>query len=166
MKKKKKINNDDPSINFRLSEELKKWVAEQAENQNRTVSNYLRDHLEEFMNGDLYGYKEDFKNSTEFIKLIIWMYSKRDEKNCTTTMNQLDNYIRTLKKIGEEFPDYLEVEFDKVLFDVIRVRNEKPEYYKEFIFSNKSNTQTGFDYNKLENHLLIKDYSNIIIREV
>jgi len=74
MVKKQKIKNEDQSINFRLPEELKFQIYKEASLMNKTVSNFLRDHLLEFMNGSLYEkeiaeYKSNsFKNSTEFLQ--------------------------------------------------------------------------------------------------
>ena len=41
----------------------------------------------------------EFIQSTEFIKLAVWMYSKRNDRKCTSTNNELDGYISTLKKL-------------------------------------------------------------------
>ena len=45
MAKKQKIKNEDPSINFRLPEELKEKIYKEASIKNKTISNYLRVHL-------------------------------------------------------------------------------------------------------------------------
>ena len=45
MVKKYKIKNEDPSINFRLPEELKVNIYKRVSLENKTVSNFLRDHL-------------------------------------------------------------------------------------------------------------------------
>ena len=104
--KRKKIENDSPSINFKLPEDLKQRIRKEASDANKTVSNYLREHFEEFMDGSLYEKemvtydKETFINSTAFIQLIVWMYSKRSNNNCESSRTQLNGYVSTLKKIN------------------------------------------------------------------
>ncbi len=157
--KKKSINNDDPSINFKLPKELREQVVREAQLVNSTVSNYLRNHLVDFYSGKLFEEKSLFDhsleliNSTEFLQLVVWVFSKRNNEICTSTNNQLNGYIRTIKKLDNNLPRDLVVEFDKVLMDLIRVQSEK-NTFRSFKFC-KSNYDTSlFDYDKLENFLL------------
>jgi hypothetical protein len=158
--KKHKIKNEDPSINFRVPELLKIDILREAAFLNKTVSTYLRDLLTEYLDGSLYRdeiafyERNEFINNTEFIQLVIWMYSKRNNKKCTSTPAQLDDYIKTLKKIDGNLPDEFVSEFDKVLEDVLRVKKETSDYKKEYKFCQSSHFSPGFDYGKLEDYLL------------
>jgi len=153
MAKRENKVKEDVSINFRLPEELKKEIIIRAKLENKTVSKYLNDHLKELVSGYLYEneladyYKRKFINSTEFIQLLVWMYRKQSDKTCTSDDEQFDRYINTLKKVGNELPKVLAVEFDKVLYDVLRVKKEESEYDRKFNFSkNKSNENVRFNY--------------------
>lgn len=166
MAKKYKIKNEDPSINFRLPEELKVGIYKRASLENKTVSNFLRDHLTEFMDGSLYAteiaYLENhsFVNSTEFLQLVIWMFSKRFDKKCKSSNEKLSQYIQTIKNINGNLPDDLIIEFDKVLVDLIKVRKDSGSY-RTFDFTEKYYSGDNFNYELLENYLLnaIKPYS-------
>jgi len=166
MAKKQKIVNEDPSINFRIPQELKNRIHKEAALKNETVSTYLRDLLTEFLDGRLFeneiAFYEDksFINSTGFLQLVIWMYRKKTEKKCTSTARQLEDYIQTLKSINMQLPLSLREEFDIVLFDVLRVKNEEYEHNKEYKFGNTSYPYKGFNYEKLEHYLLneVKNY--------
>lgn len=160
MKKKKKINNDDPSINFKLPEELKNWVTEQAENQNKTISNYLRNHIEEFRDGRLYeqeiSYYQNtsFVESIDFLQLVTWVFSKKEKRTCVASREQLTRYIETIKRIGTNLPVGIKNEFDKVLVDLIKVRSEEGELYRRFDFSDYSSSGRSFDYDLFREYLL------------
>ena len=128
MSKKKPIINNDPSINFRLSKELKKVIEDKALENNVTISAYVRDLLEEVHNGNYY-YKEEVKTkinsflfSKDFLQLMVWIYSKKDNNKKTEEASELDQYIQTLKKIDEHIPVNLTKEFDKVLIDILHLR--------------------------------------------
>ncbi len=161
MAKKIKIKNEDPSINFRLPEALKIQIYKEAAILNKTVSNFLRDHLEEFLNGTLYEkeiqeYKSDsFINSTEFLKLVVWVYKKRNKSDYEEkdALRQ-DDYISTIKSIEGQLPQELNGEFDKVLFDLIKVKNETGSY-KSYEFCKSGRLyENGFNYNLLETYVL------------
>lgn len=159
MAKKFKIKNEDPSINFRLPQELKTQVIKEAAFSNKTVSNYLRDHLEEFISGKLFEkefayYKDlEFVNSTEFLQLVIFVFGRRHQSLCISTNDQLDRYIQTIKKLELHLPEYLVKEFDKVLVDLIRVRNEVNSE-RHFYFCGTVISPSYFDYANLESYLL------------
>ena len=159
MAKKQRIKNEDPSINFRLSPELKKWITNEAISENKTVSNYLRDHLTSFKDGSLYkneiaAYKSNsFMNSTEFLQLVVWVYKKREEYSYEEKdAIWQDKYIHTIKSIGNQLPDELVNEFDKVLLDLMKVKNEAG--------SSKSYTfcRSGYLYSDGFNYSLFEDY--------
>jgi hypothetical protein len=160
MAKRQKIKNEDPSINFRLPEELKAEIYKEASRLNKTVSIFLRDHLTEFMDGSLYAreiayYKDNsYVNSTEFLQLITWMYSKRNNNTCIASNEQLNKYIKTIKRMDFSIPINLEREFDKVLVDLVRVRDDKGSLYRSFYFCNSSLYDANFNYEVLENFLL------------
>ena len=159
MAKKVKIINEDPSINFRLTEELKNKISELAQAENKTTSNYLRDHLESFVDGTLFenelnlDRKREFIFSEEFMQLIVWMYSKRSNKECTEEEFELEDYIKTLKKIEYEFSYAIRIDFEKVLLDVLRVKNDR-SMIKKFTFTKKLNEELGFDFKRFENYIL------------
>ena len=157
--KKKSINNEDPSINFRLPKELREQIIQEAQLLNSTVSNYLRNHLDDFFSGKLYEkeivFDQELKliNSAEFLQLVVWVFSKRRNEKCTSTNNELNSYIRTIKKLEGILPDNLVIEFDKILMDLIRVQGDTSQY-RVFKFCGQSYTTPTFDYEKLENFVL------------
>jgi hypothetical protein len=157
--KKKSINNDDPSINFKLPMELREQVVREAELLNSTVSNYLRNHLIEFLSGKLFEkemafYKsQEFLNTTEFLQLVAWVFAQRKNDKCIATEAQLNSYKQTLKKLEGNVPDSLVLEFDKVLIDLLRFQADRSSS-RAFIFGGNSYTNPLFDYGKLERFLL------------
>lgn len=157
--KKKIINNYDPSINFKLPKELREQVAVEAALLNVTVSNYLRSHLVDFYSGKLFekeivfDHSHELINSSEFLQLVVWVFSKRKSEKCKSTNNQLNRYIRTIKKLEGVLPDSLVIEFDKVLMDLIRVHGDTSSF-RVFKFCGQSYTTPGFDYEKLESFIL------------
>lgn len=159
MVKKYKIKNEDPSINFRLPEELKVNIYKRASLENKTVSNFLRDHLTEFMDGSLYAreisYFRDnsFINSTEFVQLITWVMTKKESSKCCSTNEQLDTYIQTIKRMDFSIPVNIVKEFDYVLADLIRVRNETGND-RSFYFCGIIGLDVKFNYNLLVNYIL------------
>jgi len=170
MARKQKIKNEDPSINFRLPEELKLQIYKEASLMNKTVSNFLRDHLLEFMNGSLYEkeiaeYKSNsFINSTEFLQLVVWIYKKRnDNKHKIEDSIKQDDYITTIKSIGEQLPWELVEEFDKVLLDLMKVKKEEGSH-KNYTFCRSGYLyENGFNYGKLETYLLKTEIERCVI---
>lgn len=169
MAKKQKIKNEDPSINFRLSPELKKWITNKAISENKTVSNYLRDHLQSYMDGNLLEnqmgsyYEILFVNTTRFLQLVAFVFAKRHNSECKSTIKQLNHHIRTIKEMEIEVvqPEVVE-EFDKVLEDLIRVKNmDRTSNAPTFKFCESSNSNQNFNYSLLENYLLnfLKPYN-------
>jgi hypothetical protein len=162
--KKKSINNDDPSINFKLPKELREQVVREAELLNGTVSNYLRNHLIEFLSGRLYEKeiafykKQEFLNTTEFLQLVTWVFAQRRNDKCIATEAQLNSYKQTLKKLDSNLPESLVLEFDKVLIDLLRFQAD-PSSNRAFKFCGNSYTNPLFDYGKLE-HFLLNEISS------
>ena len=174
MAKKKKISNELPSINFKLSKELKQWITEEAYDENLTISNFLRKELTATMNGDsitvdkkgYYGYK--LVGSPKFLNLMVWMYSKKNDKNCKIDNQKLGVYINTLKEIINIFPEVVESEFEKVLLDTLKVKSKKSDYERTFKFSRDHtslNNHNTVNFAVIEHHLLV-ERDKIIIREL
>lgn len=159
MAKKKRTEKEDLSINFKLSKELKSKIIDLAKKDGKTISNYLRGHFENFIDGSLFeeeftfDQEQKFMFSEEFMQLIIWMYSKRKQKECEETEFELNGYIDTLKKINYEFPYSIKKDFEKVLQDVLKVRNETG-LIKKFTFSKKEEDELSFSFKRFENYLL------------
>ena len=164
MAKKKKISNELPSINFKLSKELKQWITEQAQNENLTVSNFLRKELTATMNGDIIPvdkdehYEQILIGSQRFLSLMIWMYTKKVENKCKIDNNKLGQYIDTLKEIRKIFPKEIEVEFEKVLLDTLKVRSKKSEFERVFKFGRDylpSRDHNTVNFERIEHYLLV-----------
>ncbi len=157
--KKKSINNDDPSINFKLPKELREQVLREADLLNSTVSNYLRNHLIEFLSGRLYEKeiafykKQEILNTTEFLQLVTWVFVQRKNDKCIATEAQLNSYKQTLKKLEGKLPNPIVLEFDKVLVDLLRFQADLSSS-RAFKFGGNSYTNPLFDYGKLEHYLL------------
>lgn len=160
MKKKKGATKSVPSINLKLSEELKNRVEKSAQFKKQTISKFTRVLLTSYIEGTLcdkeiaYYREKEFISSTSFLQLVVWMYKKKEDKSCTSTVKQLEDYIRTLKQTDNHLPEDLVQEFDKVLEDLIRVKNGKLPFEREFKFSISSYSNPCFNYEKLEYYLL------------
>lgn len=158
---KKSLRKEDPSINFRLPKELRTRILKEADFHNMTVSEYLRQHMETYLNGDLYREKLEyyennaFINSTEFLQLVVWMCKKRKEEDFDELdKKHQDKYINTIMKISDNLPKNLKDEFEKVLVDLIRVKNDT-SYYNTYKFADFSRSDsTYFNFKKLEEYLL------------
>ncbi len=161
MAKKIKIKNEDPSINFRLPEALKIQIYKKAAIENKTVSNFLRDHLTEYLDGSLYEYEieeyksDSFINSTEFLQLVVWVYTKREKNDYEETdVNRQDDYIATIKSIGDQLPSELVDEFDKVLMDLMKLKKKASSYSSYEFCRSGYPYDERFNYSLLEKHLL------------
>ncbi|OBX20143.1 MULTISPECIES: hypothetical protein [Bizionia] len=160
MAKKQTIKNNDPSINFRLSNKLKGIIESKAQEKNITTSAYVRDLLERVHNGD-YCHSEQVKEtinsflfSKEFMQLMIWIYSKQKNREMTEDAAKLDSYLKTLKRVDGHLPDNLVKEFDKVLNDILMVRASNSIYSKKFEFLNTSDNAKRFNLELIESFLL------------
>ncbi|WP_223034871.1 hypothetical protein [Hanstruepera marina] len=161
MSKKNPIKNSDPSINFRLPKELKASIEEKAQEKNQTSSAYLRDLLESVLNGD-YCYKEQVKDrvesflySKEFLQLMIWIYRKKEIGELEIEKNELDRYIKTLKNIDGHLPQKITREFDKVLKDVIDLRDDNSYASRsKFEFHAASREYQKFNLKSVEEYFL------------
>lgn len=159
MAKKKKLNNSDPSINLRLPQELKDQLNEKAFIKSQTVSAYVRNLIAEYLSGELYQkeiefYKNtSFVSSLEFMQLVVWIYEKQSSKGFNSNdLLMLPTYIRTLKQVEGNVPNYLSKEFDFVLADVLTMRKNDVGY-KLFKFPENNSFNRGFNYKVLEDYL-------------
>lgn len=149
-----------PSINLKLSEDLKEKVNQRAAQKQQTVSKYIRELLSTYFDGTLCRSeiqrhaKKDFINSTVFLQLVVWMYSKRKTNGFKEKPEELDAYIKTLKNVEQHLPKDLAVEFDKVLFDVLRVKGETLKYSKEYRFADGYSSSPEFNFELFEKYLL------------
>jgi hypothetical protein len=93
--KKPKIKYEESTLNFRVPNELKLKVVAKANEQNITVSNYLRQVLEDAHDGTLQRKVENekqqptFLSSIEFLKLIVWIYQKKENNKLMEPIEQL-----------------------------------------------------------------------------
>jgi hypothetical protein len=148
------------SINLKLPDDLKEKTKIRADIKQQTVSKFIRELLSSYFDGTLCksdvdkSERQSFINSTEFLKLIVWMYAKKSSNAFKETQKDLENYIETLKKTAPHFPKELVSEFDKVLFDLIRVSKEESEYFKDYKFSKDYKSTLEFNYELLEKYLL------------
>lgn len=171
MTKKKPIKNEDTTLNFRIPKELKAKIEKKAEEKNLTTSSYVRDLLESVYNGE-YCQSEEYKSkiksflfSKEFLRLIIWINSKRIYDKKTEDIFELESYIRTLKQIEGHLPDNLVKEFDKVLNDILYVRSETGFYGERFNFLNSPNDTKKFNLKLVEEFFLNKNIFETFIGE-
>ena len=171
MAKTNKIDNRDPSINFRLPKELKNQLEEQAYLKNQTTSKFIRILLEHYLTGELYKgavdfYKRhNFITSIEFIQLLIWLYEKRESNDYLESDEEiLPGIISTLKRIEMHLPKDLALEFDKVLFDIMRNQKEDTKYTKKYKFLEDRSKAPGFDFKKLESYLKNIEIPDSILR--
>jgi hypothetical protein len=148
------------SINLKLSDDLKEKIKSKADAKQQTVSQYMRQLLSNYYDGSLCkneiakNERKEFINSTNFLQLVVWMYSIKRSNKFKERQEDVDNYIRTLKKVDEHFPDNLIAEFNKVLSDLIRVTNENSIIYKDYKFANGYTSTPEFNFEILERYLL------------
>ncbi|WMI64786.1 hypothetical protein RBH94_12025 [Aestuariibaculum sp. YM273] len=164
MDKKHTEKNSAPSVNLRLPQELKDTIQTEAAKKNLTVSKYLRELLENIYSGDyckkeVVGEKvETFLFSQDFMQLIVWMYTKKADKKKTESNEELNRYISTLKKVEGHMPDNLVREFDKILQDIIKVRNDENKYLPpSYTFIDAYSEKEKFNFNLLQEFLLNDD---------
>ncbi len=161
---KQRIVNDDISLNFRVSKGLKAKILRQAQDQNVTMSKYLRQLLEDTHNGtycdeiERQNEIEGFILSQDFIGLVIWVYSKSCDNLRKTTEDKecLDNYIRIIKRADSFLPKSLVDEFDKVLVDLYRIKTAPNYDSKAFNFVKSYEESKNFNFEILDQFFLKK----------
>lgn len=160
MTKKSKIIYEESTLNFRIQNTLKDEILNKSIEKNMTMSQYLRELLESVHNGSYkeakmeLNSKKAFLFSKDFLRLVIWVYHKKTDKNVTESRGQLNQYIKTIKRADSFLPVAIIEEFDKVLSDLLRVINSTGIEYKEFDFSRSYESEKTFNYNKLISFLL------------
>lgn len=159
MAKKNKILNNDPSINLRLPKELKQKIVKEANCHGLTVSKYVRGLLDDYFNGRLFDEElEQYKNywfvqSPEFLKLVVWMYTKKENNKRFEDVQELNGYISTIKKLEEHLERNLVIEFDKVLQDILRIKTNKSFASKDYFEFTEDYADNQFDFSLLENYI-------------
>lgn len=155
------------SINLKLSDDLKEKIKSKADAKQQTVSQYMRQLLSNYYDGSLCKNEiaknelKEFINSTDFLQLVVWIYSKKQSNKYKEGDKNIVNYIRTLKKVEEHLPTNLVTEFDKVLSDIIRSTNTKSIVSKDYTFANGYHSTPEFNFKILEKYLL--NFGNPIV---
>lgn len=159
------MKKNKSSINLKMSEDLKSEIKKKADLKQQTISKYIRDLLSGYFDGTLCkaekarNARNEFVNSTEFLQLIIWMYSVKRSKKFKEILPDPQYYIETLKNTAHHLPKYIVNEFDKVLFDLIRVANLASGSTKDYKFTNGYTSTPEFNFELLEKYLLNYDKS-------
>ena len=161
--KKPKIKYDESTLNFRVPNNLKNQIILKANELNITLSKYLRGVLEQVHNGTLRKLEEkehhesSFISSVEFLKLVVWIYKKKVDQKLVETPEELEKYIKTLKRLDEHLPKDIVLEFDKVLANLMTLKTEKSYRADVFYFADNYDRRPKFDYKMLEDFLLNAD---------
>ncbi|WP_053970246.1 hypothetical protein [Mangrovimonas sp. ST2L15] len=149
----------EPTVNFRVSEDLKLAIIQKAGEKRQTVSAYLREvledvHLGSYCQKELNLYHEfEFAYSPEFIGLVMWLYRKRYVQDFEESDLEIKRYIKILKSIDDQLPESLQVEFDKVLLELMElIREDKDHKHYTYRFPGSSIKEWKFDYSLLENY--------------
>ncbi|MEH6537839.1 MAG: hypothetical protein V7719_15665 [Psychroserpens sp.] len=169
MTNKKSITDEDATLNFRIPKVLKATIIAKAEKENITSSKYLRDLLEAVHNGSychlekLKSEREEFLFSMEFLQLIVWIYKKRENNKREVEKNDLERYVKTLKRTEKYLPESLVREFDKVLNNLLLVRVVKGYDGDHFDFPKYHSNDKKFNYEKVEKFLLNENVMEVFI---
>lgn len=163
----------DSKINIRIDEDTKFKLEELALESNLSLSEYLReflndhvdDYYEEESNHENLGTvlidicpKEnliDFKQSTEFTYLLIWLFAKYLEPVETNDKHFVQDLKARIEKVisSSSFSVELKMEFVKVLNDINRFLVEPDYDDKKFNFCIPSRIES-FNYWTLINEVL------------
>ena len=156
----KQNKSEMTTINLMIPKSLKEQVKQLAANQHQDISKFVRTLLGSYVDGTLLENKikdyhqQTFMNSIEFIKLLVWMYTKKEERKCAVTNDILEGYIKILKQVDHFLPREISLEFDKVLLDLLSVVREKSEYSRLFEFATGYKDSKCFDFSKFEAYIL------------
>lgn len=164
----------DTKINLRISEYTKGKLEEDAESYGTTLSQYVREILDDHVGLEKYFDEDDevlegstqvvavpslkaFEKTLKFTQLSIWLFYKY--------MYPIDTNhkvaIRTIKQYVEmtidesSFSRELKIEFLKVLTDINRFLAE-PDYERKQFYFSISNHQLYFNYGMLINEIWSK----------
>ena len=169
MTTKKSISDGDTSLNFRVSKGLKATIVANAAKEKITSSKYLRNLLEAVHNGsychqyEVKTKREEFLFSKDFLRLMVWIYRKRENKKREVEKSSLDRYIMTLKRTDDCLPKSLVSEFDKVLKSLLIVRDSVGYDGDVFDFPKSYSNDKKFNYEKVEKFLLDENVLEIFI---
>lgn len=159
----------DTTINLRIAIELKLELEEYANENNQSLSEYLRGLLQEhiepkFDEDDFIESGEvtiltseaiyQYEKSYSFTYLLTWLFCKQShpiETNSKEVIRAMKNRVESA--INESsFSSELKLEFVKVLNDINRFLVEPDYDHKQFIFP-LANNHLSFDYYKLMNEI-------------
>lgn len=158
MAKRAKINNEDPKINFRIPQGMLDKITNNANEKNVTVSAYMRNLLEKVLQENEEeviiepSNEKKVLDSLDFLKLVVWLYTKKEKKERTESPEELDFYINVIKGLVDHLPLHITEEFDKVLAELLNNKRKQYSIYS-FEFMKKYGSFGTFDYVKLESYL-------------
>lgn len=160
--KKAKIKNEDVTLNFRVPRELKGKIIRRSEELNLTVSHYIREILERVhdttsIEPNIEAGAKEFVYSKRFLKLIVWIYSKRDAHKRTDfdTSLALEDYIKTIKEADQHLPSEIIKELDKVLGDLLSMKTATGYDKDNFNFGKSYGSEKGINYEVLNKYFLV-----------
>ncbi len=162
MMKREKIKNDDVSVNFRVDKTLNAKILESAAEENKTLSKYLRDLLEEHHDlssqkpGGFRSETERFLFSKEFLQFVFWIYSKRMDE-ARKEGDKIDGYIKLIKRADGILPEEIVRELDKVLVDLFRIKAGSGYDARVYKFPDSYDGDKKLNYKKLEEFFLSHD---------
>jgi len=130
-------------LNVRIPIKLRDKLELEAQNDNLTLSDSVRDILHSHCSEIELNYQELIDasktvkyTSYDFIILVAWLFDKRFNQYDSIEDNTLENFKEVILKIlkDEYYPDSLKKELEKVLVDIIRYKNEfhNPNRYFQF----------------------------------
>lgn len=158
------------TINLRLQADLKNSLQELAEEYGSSLSDYLREilnnHLDNFTYGPLQRECDNvlddeneiailpFERTYEFSVLTAWLFQKRTHPNDVSSTEVLNSLKEDVQKAIHQssFSEQLQMEFQKVETDMTRFLTEPNQPYKQFRFP-LPNNYFSFNYNLLLNEL-------------
>lgn len=159
----------DTTINLRIDVDLKIALEELAFENELSLSQYLREQLQEHVDQTYYEDEFDFtdakifinnivryeyEQSFDFTHLLTWLFYKQSvptETNSDEVINAIKNKVARV--INESsFSEELKLEFSKVLNDMNRFLHETNDENKKFNFQYPNNPYS-FDYIILINEI-------------
>ncbi|MFT7051871.1 MAG: hypothetical protein ACJAZK_002490 [Psychroserpens sp.] len=98
--------------------------------------------------------REEFLFSKEFLQLIVWIYRKCENDKREVEKNDLERYVKTLKRTENYLPESLVREFDEVLNNLLLVRVGMGYDGDHFDFHKSYNDDKKFNDEEVEKFLL------------
>lgn len=157
-------------LSIRIPKKLKNKLIDNAHQKGITLSEnvnlILMEYTTEPQNEEIDNqtlFDIEFSNSNEFIYLTSWVFDKIKNPYHDGGNNELEDLKTiTLEVIKNNcFPFYLRKEFEKVLFDLLRVINENESKDQRFKFC-ELYSQDAFDYTYLRDYLRNRAFENRI----